>query len=115
LLVFTTDLSNKEYQEQLKELSVEEVGLADRKLMIYQVIPEKYKAVDYSDKEANPTWKDGRELFEKYMHADDQFRVVLIGLDGTVKRNQAEVISTSDLFTTIDAMPMRKAEMRRKR
>jgi len=41
------------------------------------------------------------------------FRVVLVGKDGEVKRSEARSLSAETLFETIDAMPMRRDEMRR--
>jgi len=41
------------------------------------------------------------------------FRVVLVGKDGTVKRSDDRPVSPDTLFATIDAMPMRRDEMRR--
>lgn len=41
------------------------------------------------------------------------FRAVLVGKDGGAKIVSAEPIPASTLFSTIDAMPMRRDEMRR--
>jgi Domain of unknown function (DUF4174) len=41
------------------------------------------------------------------------FEVLLIGKDGGVKLRQREPIGTDTLFALIDAMPMRRQEMRR--
>ncbi|WP_342148842.1 DUF4174 domain-containing protein [Methylorubrum sp. SB2] len=43
----------------------------------------------------------------------DAFRAVLVGKDGGAKLTSAEPIPPQRLFSTIDAMPMRKDEMRR--
>ncbi|GAB2454614.1 hypothetical protein GCM10011375_02140 [Hymenobacter qilianensis] len=42
------------------------------------------------------------------------FALVLIGKDGGVKRKETEPIDPKALFETIDAMPMRRQEMREK-
>ncbi len=41
------------------------------------------------------------------------FRTVLVGKDGGVKSSSARPMRAGDLFETIDAMPMRRAEMLR--
>ena len=41
-----------------------------------------------------------------------QFRVILVGKDGGVKLSSASPVSTGTLFSLIDAMPMRRDEMR---
>ena len=45
----------------------------------------------------------------------DGFRVVLIGKDGGAKLTAAEPVAPQRLFATIDAMPMRRVEMRGRR
>ncbi|GEP02658.1 DUF4174 domain-containing protein [Methylobacterium oxalidis] len=44
----------------------------------------------------------------------DAFRAVLVGKDGGAKLSSAEPIPPERLFATIDAMPMRRDEMRDK-
>ena len=56
-------------------------------------------------------WKKS-SLFEKYSE-NGQFEVILIGLDGGVKLRKSELLSSEELFTVIDGMPMRRAEIRR--
>lgn len=41
------------------------------------------------------------------------FRAVLVGKDGGAKLTSEAPIPSQDLFATIDAMPMRRSEMRR--
>ena len=41
------------------------------------------------------------------------FRILLIGKDGGVKASYSEVPELSEVFGLIDAMPMRRDEMRR--
>lgn len=43
----------------------------------------------------------------------DAFRAVLVGKDGGAKLTSGEPIPPQKLFSTIDAMPMRRDEMRR--
>lgn len=45
----------------------------------------------------------------------DSFRAVLVGKDGGAKLTAAAPIPPQTLFATIDAMPMRRAEMRGRR
>jgi len=54
-------------------------------------------------------------LQERHMHIITQagpvFRVRLVGKDGSVKLDRGEPVGTTTLFSLIDAMPMRRAEM----
>jgi hypothetical protein len=43
-----------------------------------------------------------------------RFSVVLIGKDGSVKRVETQPLPPADLFDTVDKMPMRRQEARRK-
>ncbi|HEY8566822.1 MAG TPA: DUF4174 domain-containing protein [Beijerinckiaceae bacterium] len=43
-----------------------------------------------------------------------EFRAVLVGKDGGAKLSSARPIPAEELFGTIDAMPMRRDEMRRR-
>ncbi len=51
---------------------------------------------------------------KQYKIAHDAFAVLLIGKDGGVKLRSAEPVRPERLFATIDAMPMRQDEMRRR-
>jgi hypothetical protein len=42
----------------------------------------------------------------------DEFEIILIGKDGGVKLRSKTPISLEELFSLIDAMPMRRQEMR---
>ncbi|MCP1548121.1 MULTISPECIES: DUF4174 domain-containing protein [Methylorubrum] len=46
--------------------------------------------------------------------SDDAFRAVLVGKDGGAKLTSAEPIPPQRLFSTIDAMPMRQDEAKRR-
>ena len=45
----------------------------------------------------------------------ERFGVALVGKDGGVKLRRHAALPTSELFSTIDAMPMRRQEMKRRR
>jgi len=52
-------------------------------------------------------------LRRRYRVAANDFRVLLVGKDGGVKLDEARPIAADRLGATIDAMPMRRDEMRR--
>jgi len=55
------------------------------------------------------------QLRARYGTDETGFRVVLVGKDGVTKLTQSKPLSIATLFGTIDAMPMRRDEMRRSR
>lgn len=57
---------------------------------------------------------DDRSLYARYRVTEGVFTVILIGKDGTEKLRRNEILPPDELFAIVDAMPMRKAEMRRK-
>ena len=57
----------------------------------------------------------GREdLRRAYNVAPGEFEVLLVGKDGGVKLRSRELVSPEEIFRTVDAMPMRRDEMRRR-
>ncbi len=57
-----------------------------------------------------------KSALKTQLHLDENFQgVVLIGKDGGVKFKGDFVIDPKKLFSLIDGMPMRQAEMRRKK
>ena len=82
-------------QQQLAALQKDSSGLAERDLIVKQVKP-------------------GESLYKTYhIISNEPFTVILIGKDGGEKFRSSSILSTSNLFAMIDAMPMRQAEIRR--
>ena len=65
--------------------------------------------------EAVGTGAEARALRVQLSLPEGEFRAVLVGKDGGAKITAAEPIPALRLFSTIDAMPMRRDEMRRQR
>ena len=110
LVLIIAEEKTEKFQQQLTELQKHQQVLKERKLVVYQILPEKYST---GFQEEN--WKSSTELYGKYKVKNSDFRVMLIGLDGGEKLEQTEVLSIEKLFNTIDSMPMRQAEMRKNR
>lgn len=54
-------------------------------------------------------------LRRKYRIAKNEFRMLLVGKDGIVAFSSKDPVSPKTVFARIDAMPMRRAEMRRRK
>ncbi|MFK8008369.1 MAG: DUF4174 domain-containing protein [Saprospiraceae bacterium] len=109
ILIFASDFQNQKLKQQLDFFQKEKKGLADRKLIVYQITPDKIK-------------RDGKNLvekselrneLEKFKIEKNDFTFILIGLDGGKKMRSSEVVSIQKLFSKIDRMPMRQSEIRR--
>lgn len=61
-----------------------------------------------------PPNSNATSLRARFDVADGEFRAVLSGKDGGEKLSSAKPLAADRLFATIDAMPMRRDEMRRR-
>ena len=55
---------------------------------------------------------EDRTLRERYRVPVEEFRLLLIGKDGAVKRSEADAVALEEVFAQVDSMPMRRREMR---
>ena len=108
LLVFTHIKNDEIFNKQISNLLKEKKGLTERKLIIYQFVKDQY-SINFDSK-----WLLSSLKKRKYKAESENFKVVLIGLDGGVKLEQTSFLSTKKLFTIIDGMPMRRNEIRNK-
>jgi hypothetical protein len=114
ILIISNTKDSEVYKNQIKELKKSPQGLIERRLIIYHILPNQYKLVDYQNEKLNTDWISSPKLFKTYANEQLDFEVVLIGLDGDIKFQQSELTSTSRLFEIIDTMPMRKSEINHK-
>lgn len=105
LIVFTDDLQNDVYNNQLLILEEHPKELLERKLVVYCFTKSKYSYNFRGD------WKSST----KFKNEKADFKILLIGLDGGVKLEQTQYLSTEKLFTIIDGMPMRKRELKKQK
>jgi hypothetical protein len=100
LLLCTSASRQADYLQQKEILKKEEAGLKERDMLVLEI---NYKKASQSDK----------DYLEKELKVKPApFAVVLLGKDGGVKIRQNQPLSIEGLFSTIDAMPMRKREMK---
>jgi hypothetical protein len=108
VLVFTNGDTNTNYQAQVDMLVRDIRGIEERDMKIFKISHDN-TAEDLLSKK---TLRAKNNIREKYNLSDEGFRVLLIGKDGSVKYSDSNPVSKEKLFAIIDAMPMRKAEMR---
>ncbi|MEO0407344.1 MAG: DUF4174 domain-containing protein [Cyanobacteria bacterium P01_A01_bin.135] len=107
LLIFAPAASSEALAAQNAHLSGEASGLDDRDLVVWRLIHGESASVD-GDLRADVS---PQEFYQRFGVSSEAFAVVLVGKDGTVKQQQNEPLPVSELFSTIDAMPMRQREM----
>jgi hypothetical protein len=98
LTVYTKDIKLPIYQEQLRSLDADKKGLLERDIVIKKVV--------YGNSTAR--------IFKKNKISAD-FSIVLTGKDGGEKFRSTKLTTPKQLYNIIDAMPMRKSEMKSKR
>jgi hypothetical protein len=108
LLVFSQAESDK-FAEQSAVFDQYWQGMQERDLVVFGIHNE---LVENPEGETFGAEAASR-LRTKYRISEEEFAVILIGKDGTEKLRQHEVLEADKLFATIDAMPMRRQEMRR--
>jgi len=115
LLVLSEDFENSkiplEFFNQIKELKENRDGFKDRKVVIYNVLPTEYQFINTINRKETD-WIQSDSLFISFNQEKAPFKVILIGLDSTIKATQTDFFSSKELFAIIDGMPMRKAEMK---
>ncbi|GJD96074.1 hypothetical protein OCOJLMKI_3292 [Methylobacterium iners] len=97
LLVISAPTADGNVEAQRRAVAAAREGMAERDLAVVEALGATPEAVALRRRLGLP---------------GDGFRAVLVGKDGEPKITAPSPISTKTLFSTIDAMPMRRDEMR---
>ncbi|WP_338761266.1 DUF4174 domain-containing protein [Bernardetia sp. ABR2-2B] len=111
LIVFSDTKDNSLFQKQMQLFLENKEGLEERDLIVFQVFEE------IGIMPSNKTISDTEELKKRFDFSfeENKFAVFLVGKDGGIKlKVENKILTLEKLFGTIDAMPMRQAEMERK-
>ena len=109
LVVFTDVDPGADRQQRL--LEGREAGLEDRDLLVVGVAGRTATLLAGTA----PPLPSGTAFANRFQLPGDRFQMVLVGKDGRVKRRRDEPMPPEELWSIIDAMPMRQDEMRRGR
>ncbi|WP_299222930.1 DUF4174 domain-containing protein [uncultured Aquimarina sp.] len=113
VLLVLTNSHNQDpplYTKQLNELRGHPYELNERKLVIYQV-----RLFSYTEGLNKDTTSIGnRTLISEYSSLKIPLKVVLIGLDGSIKFEKKGFTYTQEILEQIDQMPIRRQELRTK-
>ncbi|MCM8569455.1 DUF4174 domain-containing protein [Gramella jeungdoensis] len=109
VVVFTDSANSEKFEAQRKELIADMKGFEERKLVLLHSTPGKFRRSLPVDSE----WIENMEIHNEMLDKDSDFEVILIGLDGSVKLRQRELLEARYLFNLIDSMPIRQAEIKR--
>ena len=98
LLLFTKSAHNIQYIDQTRILKEDKAGLNERDIVVKEYV--------YNTSNAH--------LF-KEQKIKSEFVIILVGKDGGEKYRSPNTVSLKYLYDLIDAMPMRKAELKEKK
>lgn len=107
-LIIVAEDNNPKFQQQIQWIENEKQAAIERKIGVIQFSKEEVNTIFNSTKQ---TPKITNQLQQEISKNDD-FEVILIGLDGTIKLRGNKLVSTNELFKLIDSMPMRQREMK---
>ena len=111
LIVFAPASDDARLAEQMRALNDARAGLKDRDQVVLVVTSEGIEPALGPDPDGASA-EAATALRERFGIGPNDFAVILVGKDGTEKLRETEPLSTESLFGTIDAMPMRRREMR---
>lgn len=119
VIVITGPSDDPLYLDQVSEFRANLDGLADRDITVIHFHNRVVESIDdisavYFEKDVLSDSNDQRYLQSRLKIDDDVFSLALIGKDGGLKEYwnaPAKAIPASQIFSIIDAMPMRVREM----
>lgn len=106
LLVFAPGEQHAGSRAQFGLLEAVEDGLLERDMSVIRAFADGRVSIDGQSHD-----RAAASFYRRFDVGRDEFRVVLVGKDGTVKLDQDRAVRSESLFALIDAMPMRRYEM----
>lgn len=103
--------SNTDKRQLLLFTQNKDTGLAEKQLAIW-----KEAQAGMEERDLTITVITGNEqVYKKYkVDSQTEFTVILLGKDGGEKLRTQNLLTTNKLFALIDAMPMRRQEIKKK-
>ena len=110
LLIFADAAGDEKLKDQLAAVERDRKGFDERDMALVVVIADG----GHAGEEAL-TGEAAALLRASFEVEDGEFAVILVGKDGTEKLRSNEPVEMARLFEVIDAMPMRRREMRERK
>ena len=110
LFLFAPNRNHPLFEPLHKSLAAQKTEAADRDLVVFEILESGPSSVNtnYLDPQA------AQKLRDKFDVQRGRFAVILVGKDGGIKLNRRDPTQLADIFALIDAMPMRREEIRQK-
>ena len=107
LLIFAPSADDSRLREQQAILANSVAGLIERDLVILRLTPDSDPIIDNQP----AIDVDSANIYRDFQIEPGDFRLLLVGKDGTLKLSSDLPVPTTRLFDLIDSMPMRQWEM----
>ena len=107
LVVSAPTLPDPALAQQNRLLKAQGAGLRERDVVVVRIVGDVVTG-DPGVRGSAEAWRDAAALPRA------RFAVVLVGKDGTQAFKEDRPVATAELFSRIDAMPMRREEMARR-
>ena len=118
LLIFAPTDTDPRFQQQLSLLTHHAAGLQERDLVLLPNVVHAGAKTPDTLRTLNSPYPMGDQQLDqrtRFHIGPSEFTVILIGKDGGEKLRQHTPLAYTKLAATIDAMPMRREEMRRQK
>jgi hypothetical protein len=111
LFIFAPSSNDPNYESLREEIQTRKLDVADRDMLVFKVFETGESRFDDA-----PLSKDSTEfLRQKFSIKPGQFAILLIGKDGGEKLRRESKVDLAEIFSVIDAMPMRQQEIRERK
>lgn len=112
VLILAPDAEEAAFRQQIDLWTSRPEEVTDRGLVLYQL----FQTTGLGPESEALEPESFSALIRKYGPVPENgLKLVLIGKDGSVKMEREEVTKMQELFGRIDQMPMRRAEIRRRK
>lgn len=115
LLIFAPSREDPRYGEQVEKIRGHLDGIEERDMVLLHLFEEEGLLATPEGGEYQVTELDRgaiRNLRSRYEAREGAFFLILVGKDGGSKLDSSKPVEPETLFERIDAMPMRRREMR---
>jgi hypothetical protein len=106
LLVFAANERGIGFQRQEAILELIGGDLIERDMIVIRAFADNRVFIDGQSRGLSAA-----SFYRRFAVDGNDFRVILVGKDGTVKLDRDSAVTGNELFALIDSMPMRRSEM----
>ena len=111
LIIKELHTGSQEFKDQEEHFRNSNKEFKERKLLLLTISNDKYTVFNFETNSSMISGKLSENMPKTILDNSNNFEVILIGLDGSIKLRQENILLKEDLFRIIDSMPMRISEM----